>query len=67
MLAGGRNSRCNSLDYLLLGFFLCARFFLVCPHPKCSDALVFRDVAHLASLFDHALVCPVSLTVKFLK
>ena len=27
MLAGGRNSRCNSLDYFLLGFFLCARFF----------------------------------------
>ena len=34
MLAGGRNSRCNSLDYFLLGFFLCARFYLVTPHPK---------------------------------
>ena len=34
MLAGGRNSRCNSLDYFLLGFFLCARFYLVTPHPR---------------------------------
>ena len=39
MLAGGRNSRCNSLDYFLLGFFLCARFFLVTPHPTWDIAL----------------------------
>ena len=37
MLAGGRNSRCNSLDYFLLGFFLCARFFLVTPHPRAVE------------------------------
>ena len=33
MLAGGRNSRCNSLDYFLSSFFLCVSFYLVRPPP----------------------------------
>ena len=46
MLAGGRNSRCNSLDYFLLGFFLCARFFLVTPHPTWDIALALVPPVH---------------------
>ena len=34
MLAGGRNSRCNSLDYFLSSFFLCVSFYLVRPPPR---------------------------------